>query len=210
MAEKKKSKSWGEMSPAEKKAVLVGWVAVVLVAGYFLMPSEEPLPAPPTFAEAPAEKPSPVFSGPSPESLDAATQLLTDLDAAMIDGMDVLKIGDAHAMGAHSRRINALVESAYTNFGSTIFEPLGRCGVASNYARSWWRAQTSAVLKGDAESAPGAIRDALEQFQVNRDDCLQEVGAVQGSKWFECLGSYGYDPETRKYFLKPKPAHCKS
>lgn len=173
--------------------------------------SEKPSPAPALVEEAPAVSEKVItYTAASSEALDAATQLMEDLDAAMLDGMGVLKTGDAHTMGAHSRRISALVESAYTNFGSTIFEPLGRCGVASNYVRSWWNAQHSAARKGGVESVPGEIQHALEQFLVNRESCLQAFESVPVKKGFECLGTYERDPETGRFTLKPKPAHCKS
>jgi len=179
MDEKKRVKPWSELSGSEKKAVLVGWAAIAAVLAWFFLPAGKGSAEAPAPSTAATEEPSPsVYQAASAETLEVAAQLMIELDASMQDGLPILRSGDPHAMGAHSQRFDAMVESAYTRFGSTIFEPLGRCGVASNYARTWWKAQTSAAIKGGAESAPGAIKDALEQFQANRTACLEAAAPL--------------------------------
>jgi len=226
MAKRKAGKSWGEMSGGERKAVLVGWTAIIVLAGwFFLSDDDEEVTAPAVAAEKPAEAPKITYQEASQQALAAAAQLMVELGAAMQEGAPILESGDPHAMGAHSRRFGALVDSAYARFGSTIFEPLGSCGVASNYARAWWHAQTGAALKGGIESASGGIKSALEQFQANRAECLQSADPIASAKALaeqdaelrerfgggrECLITYDVDPITKQVFTKPRPAHCKS
>lgn len=228
MTKKKAGKSWGEMSNGERKAVLVGWAAIIVLAGWFFWPGgdEKSAELPVAADVKPAKEAAEItYQAASPEALAAATRLMAELDAAMQDGMPVLETGDPHAMGAHSRHFGTLVDSASARFGSTIFEPLGRCGVASNFARAWWQAQISATLKGGVESAPGSIRDALEQFQINRAECLQSTDPIASAQAAakqdaelhekfgggrECLTTFTVDSETKQVVALPKPAHCKS
>lgn len=178
MAEAKKAKSWSEMSPGERKAVLVGWAAIVAVAAYFLWPSkesqEQAAPAPVFSTSAP---PQALYTAPGGKAAEAASQLMSDLESAMRGGMDVLKAGDSPSISAHSRLFKSLTKSGGDNFGSTIFEPLGRCGVASTYAQAWWQAQLDAARHG-GEDSTGAIKSALEQYQMNRAECLKSAGAT--------------------------------
>lgn len=178
MAEAKKGKSWGEMSPGERKAVLVGCVAIIAFATYFLWPSkesQEPAAHPPVASTS--APPQVLYAAPGGKAAEAASLLMSDLESAMRDGMDVLKAGDLPSISAHSRLFNNLTKSGGDNFGSTIFEPLGRCGVASTYARVWWHAQLDAARHG-GEDSTGAIKSALEQYQMNRAECLKSAGAT--------------------------------
>lgn len=177
----KKGKSWGEMSGGEKKALMVGWAVIAAILVWLVLPGskEEPVaPAPAALADEPAA----IYQSASPEALVAATQLMSDVDQALQDGLPLLKAGDPRALGAHSQRFDSLVEAAYANFGSTIFEPLGSCGVASNFARSGWKAQATDVVNGGAESLPGSAQDALEQFQTRRAECLESADPAGGTE----------------------------
>lgn len=174
----KSATSWKDMSTAERKAVLVGWAAIIIVAGWFFWPSREEPPA-----EAPAVTESqiagnqaPVFLEGGPNALTAAAKLMSDLDNAMLDGPDVILRGDLSALGAHSRRLGDLAASAKAQFGSTIYNRLGRCGIASGNARSWWNAQLAARKDG-TEPVPGAIKDFLNQYQENKEICLEAAQA---------------------------------
>ena len=161
----------------------------------------------------------------SPESLARATKQMTALSKAMSEGMEVLKLGNLNGIGAHSRRMNTLVEDGQKQFGSSIFEPLGRCFGAGVNARAWWAAQVSAAQNGGIERIPGSIKDALGEYQMNRAECLKSADpiAVEESnaqldaelmKKFgggrECLTVLDVDPETKEIISKPKPAHCKN
>lgn len=178
MAETKKGKSWSDLGSGEKKAVLVGWAAIVVVAAYFLWPGakmpEQIRPAP-SSPDSPASTPSVLYMAPGKESGAAATQLMAELEKAMRDGVDLLKVGDLSAITAHSRLFTSLAKSGESKFGATVFEPLGRCGVASTYARAWWQAQLNAAHHGGQDST-GAIKSALEQYQMNRTECLKSAG----------------------------------
>ncbi|KII30055.1 hypothetical protein [Pseudomonas fluorescens] len=165
------------------------------------------------------------FKDASPESLKQATQQMNALSKAMTDGVAILKRGDPAAITSHSKRFSALVASGESQFGTTIFEPLGSCGIAGNFSRTWWNAQLFAAYKGGIEQRPGSIKDALSEFQAKRDDCLQSADPVIAAKaeaesdaalkkkfggGRECLTVFTVDPETKELVEKPKPAHCKS
>lgn len=174
---KKKGKSWSELSSGEKKAVVVGWAAIVIIAGWFFLPSKEDQPTPSviTSSSEPVVVKAPVYSTGGPNALAAATKLMADLDKTMLDGPAVVSQGNVQSLGAHSRRFSDLVASAEAQFGATIGDPLGRCGIASGNARSWWQAQLAAQKSG-AEPVPGAIKEFLGQYQENRKDCLETAG----------------------------------
>lgn len=164
------------MSSGEKKAVLVGWVGIIAVACWFLWPSKEaPVIQPLAPTEGERIPLGPVYSKGGPDALKIAKQLMADLDRAMQDSSGVATQGDLQALGAHSRRFNDLAASAKAQFGSTIGDPLGRCGIASGNARSWWHAQLAARKDG-VEPIPGAIREFLGQYQENRKTCLEIAG----------------------------------
>lgn len=175
----KQSKSWKDMTAGERKAVLVGWVAIVVVAGWFFLPTEESKPHSPPAAEvAMPDAKTPAFTTPSPEALAAATQIMAELNETMRESSGVVKNGDIGALGVHSRRFNELVATTRNQFGATISDPLGRCGIASDNARSWWHAQLAAVRNNGVEPIPGAIKEALDQYQGNRVDCLESAGKI--------------------------------
>lgn len=206
----KKGKSWSELSSGEKKAVVVGWAAIVIIAGWFFLPSKEDQPTANATKAEPVAIQGPVYTTGGPDALAAATKLMADLDKTMLDSPAVFSQGDVQVLGVHSRRFNDLVASAKTQFGATIYDPLGRCGIASGNARSWWHAQTDAARKNGVESIPGAIKDFLDQYQENRKECLAAAGneKLDDRKTRECLTSYDYNPATQKVFEVPKPEHC--
>lgn len=156
------------------------------------------------------------FTEPSPEAFASAESQMSALDRAMTDGVTVLKAGDLKAIGAHSRQFASLVNAGKELFGSSLLEPLGRCSSAGTYAQSWWSAQVSAARKGGVESIPGSIQDTLDQFKINRTECLKDsqpvTSAELDSKRKEkvCLTVFGVDPKTKEVVPMPKPVHCKS
>lgn len=177
MAEKK-GKSWSEMSGGEKKAVLAGWAAILVVASWFFLPSNEERPSATLPTVAPAETQAPTYQVASSEALAAAKQYLGELDQAMIDSITVLKTGDLQGQHDQSKYFGAQVEKGQELFGATIFESLGRCFAAGNFARSWWQAQLSAARKGGVESVPGSIEDTLNEYQMNRTQCLESANPI--------------------------------
>lgn len=165
------------------------------------------------------------FKEASTESLEQATKQMHALSKAMTDGASILKSGDLTAVSAHSKYISSLVDSGKSQFGSTVFEPLGSCFAAGNSSRAWWNAQLAAAHNGGVEKIPGAIKSAFDEYQEKRDDCLQSADPVVSAKvdaelnaelkkeiggGRECLTVFDVDPETKEVVAKPKPAHCKS
>ncbi|MGO3029518.1 hypothetical protein [Pseudomonas helleri] len=165
------------------------------------------------------------FKAASVESLEQAEIQMSSLTKAMKDGASILQDGDLVAASAHSRYISSLVKAGESKFGSSIFEPLGRCFAAGIDARSWWSNQLSAVQNGGVERIPGSIKSSLTDYQANRSDCLQAADPAASAKadaesdaelrkkfggGKECLTVLDYNPETKKSFALPKPAHCKA
>ncbi|WP_457958305.1 hypothetical protein [Pseudomonas aeruginosa] len=176
-------------------------------------------------ASKPEETNPPAFRSANPESLAAAKQYLSDLDQAMLDSIAVLKKGQLQGLHAQSKYFNYQVEKGRSLFGSTIFEPLGRCFAAGNYSRAWWQEQLSAAQRGGTESVSGSIKETLEEYQLNRDECLKDADPVASGKaeaeldeelkkkfggGRECLAVITVDPETKEVVTGPKPAHCKN
>lgn len=228
MAKRKAGKSWNEMSGGERKAVLVGWAAIVVLAGWLLLPSNDEEVAPSDTAVMsiePVMMPEAIYQTASPEALASAKQYLQELDQAMIDSIAVLKTGELQGQHDQSKYFGAQVEKGQSLFGVTIFEPLGRCFAAGNHARAWWHAQLAAARKGGTETAPGSIKDALAAYRVSSSECLKDADPVASAQaqaeqdaelrerfggGRECLITYDVDPATKQVFAKPRPAHCKS
>ncbi|HCT4763199.1 hypothetical protein ACP0IK_28405 [Pseudomonas aeruginosa] len=218
----KKSKSWGELSSGEKTAVILGWLAIIAVAGWFFLPGkEEPSEVSAVVTTAPTTAPAATFQTASPEALAAATTFVGALDKAMLDGADVLQVGDLATISKHSQDLSALMKSGRSQFGSSVFEPLGYCFSAGVHAQSWWLAQIRAAGKGGVEPVPGEIMSILKQYQEHRAACLEYADpaiAAQAKAELkektgggrECLISIDVDPETKQVVAKPKPVHCKS
>ncbi|MEO8646107.1 hypothetical protein [Pseudomonas sp.] len=161
----------------------------------------------------------------SAESLAQANKQMNALDKAMTDGVSILKSGELAAISAHSKHISLLVKIGESKFGSSVFEPLGRCFAAGIDSRTWWSNQLSAVQNGGVERIPGSIKGSLGDYQANRSECLQAADPVASAKaeaesdaelrkkfggGRECLTVFDVNPETKEVFAKPKPAHCKS
>ncbi len=156
------------------------------------------------------------FTEPSQDAFKSATKQMIALDKAMVDGVTILEAGDLKEVGKHSRYFTSLVGLGKASFGSSILDPLGHCSAAGVYAQSWWRAQVGVAGRGGAESVPGSLSGALEQFQANRIECLKEAQpvpyaeSVKNDKGSECLTVFGVDPQTKEVVEKPKPVHCES
>lgn len=191
-------------------------------------PEPEPVKqAPPPAVTSAEKKPSgPEYTQPSQESLKAAKELIEALNRAVGVSIEILTNGfELSKVSAHSRYFDELNAKAESRFGSTIFEPIGRCGIAANWARTWWLAQVSTALNGGIESAPGSIKSAYEQFKQDRHECLKNADPVAMAKenaemdaelkkkfggGRECLTVYDVDPKTKELVTKPKPAHCRN
>ena len=185
MADKKASKSWAELSGSERKAVLAGWAAIIAVVGWFFWPGGGELSAaqqPETAVAEPVSPPVAAYQQASPEALAAAKQYLAELDQAMIDSIAVLKMGELQGQHDQSKYFGAQMEKGRAMFGASIFEPLGRCFAAGNFARAWWSAQLDAARKGGVETVPGSIQDALSQYQVSSAECVIDADPVASAK----------------------------
>ncbi|KAF2406683.1 hypothetical protein SAMN04490179_4520 [Pseudomonas antarctica] len=180
-------------------------------------------------SQAPVSKPESAhaeqLTKASPESLAQANKQMNALNKAMKDGVSILQSGELAAISAHSKYISALVKVGESKFGSSIFEPLGRCFAAGIDSRSWWSNQLSSVQNGGVERIPGSIKSAFDSYQVNRADCLLAADPVASAKaeaasdaelreklggGRECLTVFDVNPETKEVFALPKPSHCKA
>lgn len=165
------------------------------------------------------------FTKASSESFAQAKNQMSALSKAMTDGASILERGDLAAVGAHSKYISSLVNNGERKFGSSIFDPLGRCFAAGIDARSWWNSQLAAAQSGGVERIPGSIKSALSEYQSNRNECLTAADPVASANaeaesdaelkeklggGRECLTVFDVNQETKEVFAKPKPAHCKS
>ena len=173
----KKGSSWKDMTTGERKAVLVGWVVVVAVGAYFLWPADsaEPIKEPAQSQVALAATVPPTYLVGTTEAQTRANAYFADIDKAMGHGIEVLKSQDVKSVGEHSRRFSALADQGKALFGATFAEPLGYCGMAGNYARTWWHAQVGAAMKGGVEATPGEIQSGLQEYQLKRKDCLSTI-----------------------------------
>ncbi|SFB28309.1 hypothetical protein SAMN05216248_10453 [Pseudomonas simiae] len=172
-----KGKAWTDMSTGERKAVLIGWLAVLAIGAYFFWPSKsiEPLANGPQ-NENPALLPAAVtFTKASPEAMAIANQYFADVEQAMELGLNSLKSKSLKSMGDHSRRFSALADQGKALFGATIADHFGQCGIAGNFARAWWQAQVGAALKGGIESTPGEVQSNLSIYESRRVDCLNTI-----------------------------------
>lgn len=165
------------------------------------------------------------FKEASPESMLQATKQMKALDKAILDGADVLKNGKLKSVSAHSKYFSSLVRTGENLFGASVLEPLGNCFAAGVFAQSWWSAQLSAAFNKGVETIPSSIKEALNQYQTNRVECLKGADPVASAKTNaqsdaelkkifgggkECLKSYRFDPVTKETIEIPKAAHCKN
>lgn len=118
---------------------------------------------------------TPIYNEPGAESLEHAEQYLKNIDAALANGLDVLRSGDANAVNAQNRYFNALVNAGYAQFGSSYYDPLGSCGVAGSSARHLWHTQARALKGADLGDAGGEVRKAGATLKKDRQACLESV-----------------------------------
>jgi hypothetical protein len=173
MNQKKKNTPWKEKHTAEKIGLLAGWAIIAAIMWYWLTPGQSPPTEPPTNVIAEAPHPAAIHTFASAQALIDATRYLSQLNEAMAQGTHVLNAYNLSELGAHSQVFKALLETGQSQFGRSVFEPLGHCSSAGIFANSWWQAQVSAVRQGGAESVPGSIQSNLDEYRMNRDECLK-------------------------------------
>ncbi|WP_157838141.1 hypothetical protein [Pseudomonas sp. PH1b] len=168
---KVKRRTWKDMGAAEKAALVSLWV---LIAGalYWVVVATSPRPQPEAESKLEPVKAVSTYTSASEQALLSATKHVEDLDTAMLDSIAVLKSGQLKEIGAQSRRFNTLVDSGKTQFGDSVFEPLGQCFSAGIYASLWWQSQRAAAMNAGVEKIPGSIQDALKSYKTARDACL--------------------------------------
>lgn len=164
-----------QKTTAQKIAPLLTW-AILGVMGWYWLTPDKPTPVEPVAAQTSEAQPPPaVYTSASPQALASATQYLEDLDTAMTQGLQILKANNLKDLSTHSQHFKALRETGQAQFGRSVFEPLGHCASAGIFANSWWQAQVSAVRQGGKENVPAAAKAHLEQYQINRAECLNLV-----------------------------------
>lgn len=175
MTEKKQTTPWKERHTAEKIALIIGWCVIPCLMVYGFLPGKpEPTePTQPLVSEA--APPTAVHTIASAEALARATHYLSQLDSAMAEGIHLLKANQLPELAAHSRAFKALLEAGHVQFGRSVFQPLGTCSSAAVFANSWWQNQVSAARQGGLESIPGAIQSSVDEYTVNRAECLKQA-----------------------------------
>jgi hypothetical protein len=175
--DKNKNNVKTEKTTAQKIALAVSWIIVAASVWYWLSPNE-PIPVKPAVAQTAEQQQTPtVNTSASPQALASATQYLADLDSAMSRGVQILKANNLKDLSAHSQHFKALRETGQTQFGRSVFEPLGHCAAAGIFANSWWQAQVSATRQGGKSSVPGASQSHLAEYETNRAMCMKAVEA---------------------------------
>lgn len=166
-----------EKTTAQKVVLAVSWVIVAASVWYWLSPNE-PIPVKPAVAQTAEQQQTPtVYTSASPQASASATQYLADLDNAMSQGLQILKANNLKDLMAHSQRFKTLRETGQTQFGRSVFEPLGHCASAGVFANSWWQAQINAMRQDGKESVSGTIQSHQEEYAVNRAICMNAVEA---------------------------------
>ncbi|WP_405123532.1 hypothetical protein ACI514_08470 [Pseudomonas sp. M20] len=167
-----------EKTTAQKVATAVSWVIVAASIWYWLSPNE-PIRVKPAVAQtAEQQQTHTVYTSVSPQALASATQYLADLDNAMTQGLQILKANNLKDLSTHSQRFKALRESGQTQFGRSIFEPLGHCASAGIFANSWWQAEISAARQADKQLFSEAIENALTELRAHHSECLKAVTSI--------------------------------
>ncbi|MGR4973018.1 hypothetical protein ACIPQ1_09180 [Pseudomonas sp. LARHCG127] len=175
MTEKKRSTPWNDRPTAEKIALIVGWLIIASLMAYAFLPNKPEPGAPSLGSESEALPSAAQHNRASAQALSSATRFLSQLDSAMAEGMYILKANQLPELAAHSQLFKSLLEEGYAQFGRSVFQPLGRCSSAAVFANSWWQAQVTAVHQGGTETIPGAIQSHLDEYTLNRADCLQSA-----------------------------------
>jgi hypothetical protein len=155
--------------------LLAGWAAIATFIGYWLIPGQLPPPESANQILAQAHPAAVTHTRASTQALIDATLYLTQLDQAMAQGVPILKANNLPELVTHSQALKALVEAGHAQFGRSVFEPLGRCGSAGVFANSWWQTQVSAARQGGIESIPGPIQRSLDEYTINRAECLKQA-----------------------------------
>jgi hypothetical protein len=166
-----------ENTTARKITTAVSWAIVAAIVWYWLSPSATTPIDPAISQTAEQQQASTVYTSASPQALASATQYLADLDSAMSRGVQILKAKNLKDLSAHSQHFKALRETGQTQFGRSVFEPLGHCAAAGIFANSWWQAQVSATRQGGKSSVPGASQSHLAEYETNRAMCMKAVEA---------------------------------
>lgn len=219
---KVKRRTWKDMRTREKAGIVFFWMLITVV-GYWLIVAGSSHKPPSANSSFEPTATATTFTTASEQALQSATQYVADLDKAMADSAAVLKQGQLQELGAQSRAFNTLADAGQAKFGKSVFEPLGQCYSAAIYARSWWQSQVSAASNAGIEKIPGSIKDALNSYQVARDECLESADPVAVAKadaeldtglrkkfggGKECLKVFTYDAKTKETLEKPRPSHC--
>lgn len=181
MSQKKNNTPWKEKHTAGKIGSLAGWTLIAALMWYWLTPGQSPPTEPSTPVIAEAQTPAAIHTHASAQALNDATQYLSQLDQAMAQGMHILKANNLSELATHSQVFKALLEVGHAQFGRSVFEPLGHCGSAGVFANSWWQAQVGAVRHEGTESIPGAIQSSLDQYTMNRVECLKLADPLMGA-----------------------------
>lgn len=182
MTEKKQTTPWKERHTAEKITLIVGWCVIAVLMVYGFLPSKPDPTEPSQTLESEAAPPTALHTFASSEALASATHYLSQLDSAMAEGLYRLKANQLPEMAAHSRAFKALLEAGHVQFGRSVFQPLGTCSSAAVFANSWWQNQVSAARKGGVESIPGAIQSSLDEYNINRAECLRQADPMGFAK----------------------------
>jgi hypothetical protein len=171
----KKTESWKDRPVAEKTALIIGWGVVALIMVYWFLPSKSAPTEPSQSIVSEVQPPTAQHTRASAQALTSATQYLSQLDNAMAEGIHILKANQLPELAAHSQVFKSLLEAGHVQFGRSVFQPLGRCSAAAVFANSWWQAQISASRQGGTESVPGSIQSSLDEYSMNRGECLKQA-----------------------------------
>lgn len=169
---------------AQKIASLITWTIILLAAAWYWLSPNKPTPTEPAVAPAPvqaSEAPPPtLYTSASPQALASAAQYLADLDSAMTQGLQILQNNNLKDLTIHSQHFKTLRETGQTQFGRSVFEPLGNCAAAGIFANSWWQAQ---VITADQKGKVGisqTVQSHLDEFKTNRVQCLNAANPAVG------------------------------
>lgn len=185
MNQKKNNTPWKEKHIAEKVGLVVGWASLVVIVVItwhwsrlaMLVPTE-----PATDIVSEAQTPPAVHPHASDLALLSATQYLASIDKAMAEGIQILKANQIPQLVTHSQAFKSLLDDGQAQFGRSVFEPLGKCNAAGIFANSWWQAYVSAVRQGVTESIPGSIQSHLDEYNLNRAECLKQADPIAFAK----------------------------
>ncbi|WP_204126642.1 hypothetical protein [Pseudomonas ogarae] len=175
MSEKKHTTPWKDRPAAEQVALIAGWFIIASLMAYAFLPNTPEPSAPTPGIESEALPPTARHNRASAQALSSATQYLSQLDSAMVEGIHILKANQLPELAAHSQVFKTLLEDGYAQFGHSVFQPLGKCSSAAVFAHSWWQAQVIAVRQGGTETIPGSIQSHLDEYKLNRADCLKSA-----------------------------------